>query len=129
MFGLSSRVRFDVVINMFIGMGITTRKIVLNSDGNAWRPNVHILDVCQAFEKALQYENNEKKPLVLNVGSTKNNYKIIDLANFVKENIPGCEINFLAENICSTLAIGLVLIVLFIIPILFNISNSSLSVG
>ena len=98
-FGLSSRVRFDVVINMFIGMGITTGKIILNSDGNAWRPNVHILDVCQAFEKAIQYENNEKKPLILNVGSTKNNYRIIDLANFVKENIPGCEINFLAENL------------------------------
>ena len=74
-FGLSSRVRFDVVINMFIGMGITTGKIILNSDGNAWSPNVHILDVCQAFEKAIQYENNEKKPLILNVGSTKNNYR------------------------------------------------------
>ena len=45
-FGYSPRIRFDVVINMLVGMGLTSRKIVLNSDGQSWRPHVYIDDVC-----------------------------------------------------------------------------------
>ena len=95
-FGVSPRIRFDLVINMLVGMAFTTKKIILNSNGTAWRPNVHILDVCNAFRHAIENEND--KPLVLNIGNTKNNFKIIDISNIIKNNITDCTIDFLKLN-------------------------------
>ena len=96
-FGISPRMRFDIVINMLTAMAITSKNIILNSDGMSWRPNVHISDVCNAFKNAIEYENYDE-PLVLNIGNSKNNFKIIDLANIIKNNIPGCTINFLKDK-------------------------------
>ena len=98
LFGMSSRMRFDLVINMFLGMALTTQKIILNSDGSTWRPFVHILDVCNAFLSAIDFNYNENKPLILNVGDTQNNFKIIDLAKMVTNSVKNCQIQFLQEN-------------------------------
>ena len=48
-YGMSSRIRFDVVINMLCGLALTTNKVVLNSNGEAWRPHLHIDDACESF--------------------------------------------------------------------------------
>lgn len=96
-FGSSPRMRFDLVLNMFTAMAYTTKKIILNSDGKAWRPLVHVLDVCQAIWKALEFNNESGKPLILNVGDSKSNYQIIELAKLVKQEIKGCEIIFLNQ--------------------------------
>ena len=56
-FGLSPRLRFDLVINMLAGMGLTTGKIVLNSDGTPWRPNVHVLDICKSIRGAIDFDS------------------------------------------------------------------------
>lgn len=91
-FGSSPRMRFDLVLNMFCAMAYTTKKIILNSDGKAWRPLVHILDVCQAIQKAIEYNNRTASPMILNVGNSKSNYQIIELAKLVKNRIKDCEI-------------------------------------
>ncbi|OGF66318.1 hypothetical protein A3I27_02515 [Candidatus Giovannonibacteria bacterium RIFCSPLOWO2_02_FULL_43_11b] len=97
-FGLSTRIRLDVVVNMFAGMAFTSKKIVLNSDGTPWRPNVHILDVCEAVRQALGYNWDGGELLILNVGNESNNFRVIDLAKIVQGAVPGCELNFLAKN-------------------------------
>lgn len=97
-FGRSPRLRFDVVVNMFTGMATATNQIVLNSDGTAWRPNVHILDVCQAIECAIDCDYSEGKLLILNVGDETNNLQVIQLAKIVQVAVPGCELKFLSEN-------------------------------
>ena len=97
-FGLSPRIRFDVVINMLAGMAFTDGRIVLNSDGQSWRPNLHILDLCQAVAGALELENRGQGLQILNVGSDENNMKIIDIARVVQSAVPGCELKFLSEN-------------------------------
>lgn len=94
-FGLSPRMRFDLVVNMFTGMAFTGGEIVLNSDGKAWRPNVYVNDICQAIKYAIDYNPPQGKPMVLNVGDTSQNYQIIDLARLVKAQVPGCEITFI----------------------------------
>jgi nucleoside-diphosphate-sugar epimerase len=58
-FGVSKRIRFDVVINMLVGMALTTKKIILNSDGMAWRPNLYIEDACSAIEHAIKYKKKK----------------------------------------------------------------------
>jgi nucleoside-diphosphate-sugar epimerase len=83
-FGLSPRMRFDIVINMLVGQAIADGKITLNSNGQAWRPNVHVQDIAQAVECALRASHHTGL-LVLNVGADENNMKIIDIAKIVSE--------------------------------------------
>lgn len=97
-FGNSPRLRFDLVVNMLTGMAMANKKIVLNSDGQAWRPNLHINDVCKAVRCAIKFDYRGGELLVLNVGSDENNLKVIEIAKIIQRAIPGCELKFLAEN-------------------------------
>lgn len=94
-FGLSPRMRFDLVINMFTAMAYTTGKIILNSNGKAWRPNVCVDDICKAIKFSVDFDPPRGKKFVLNVGSTSENFQIIDLAKKVQQQIPGCKIQFI----------------------------------
>lgn len=97
-FGMSPRIRFDVVINMLVGMGYANGKIILNSDGQSWRPHLHILDLCKAVVGAIELDNHGHGLQILNVGSDENNMKIVDIAKIVQSVIPGCELRFLSED-------------------------------
>ena len=96
-FGVSKRIRFDVVINMLVGMAITSKKIILNSNGMAWRPSLYIEDACSAIEHAIKYKKkkSDHKTLILNVGRNDNNLTVIDIANIIKNAVKGSEIIFL----------------------------------
>jgi nucleoside-diphosphate-sugar epimerase len=98
-YGLSPRIRFDVVINMLCGLALTTKKITLNSNGQAWRPNLHIEDACESFRCCLEWEPNSGELTVFNVGCNEDNYKIIDIAKVIKENVGGAELSYLDGNI------------------------------
>jgi len=97
-FGHSPRLRFDVVINMLTGMAVANKTIVLNSDGKAWRPNLHIQDVCNAVRCSIEYDYKGGDLLVLNVGADENNLQVIDIAKIIQRSILGCELKFLNEN-------------------------------
>ena len=96
-FGVSKRIRFDVVINMLVGMAITNKKIILNSNGMAWRPSLYIEDACSAIEHAIKYKKkkNDDKILILNIGRNDNNLTVIDIANKIKNAVKGSKIIFL----------------------------------
>ncbi|MHA2246037.1 MAG: SDR family oxidoreductase [Candidatus Hodarchaeales archaeon] len=98
-FGPSPRMRFDIVINMFVGMALATNQIILNSDGQAWRPNVYIKDVCKAIHHSIKYQGDLDQPLILNVGDTNQNNRILDLAKMVQNQISGTEIKFMKKSI------------------------------
>ncbi|MDB4877458.1 MAG: NAD-dependent dehydratase [Gemmatimonadetes bacterium] len=97
-FGSSPRPRFDVVVNMLTAMAVATNTIVLNSDGAAWRPNVHILDACEAVRRAIDLEYVGGELLVLNVGDDASNLQVIDIARVIQTTIPGCDLKFLNQN-------------------------------
>jgi nucleoside-diphosphate-sugar epimerase len=97
-FGCSPRLRFDVVVNMLTGMAVANGTVVLNSDGTSWRPNIHILDVCQAIRRAIELDYRGGELLVLNVGDESNNLQVIEIARIVQRAIPGSEVKFLAAN-------------------------------
>ncbi|MHA2346951.1 MAG: NAD-dependent epimerase/dehydratase family protein [Candidatus Hodarchaeales archaeon] len=98
LFGPSPRMRFDLVLNMFVGMALANNHIILNSDGQAWRPNIYIEDVCKAFEAAIKFETESKQPLILNVGDSSQNFKILDLAKMVQAQFPETRITFMQKN-------------------------------
>ncbi len=97
-FGSSPRIRFDIVINMLTGMAFTENRIILNSDGTAWRPNIHVLDFCEAIKRSIDLDYSDGELLILNVGDDKNNLQVIEIAKIIQEYNTGCEIKFLKEN-------------------------------
>ena len=97
-FGASPRIRFDLVINMLCGMAVSQKKVILNSDGQAWRPHLHIDDVCEAFRCCIEWGNTGGKLIVLNVGHNDNNWKILDIAKLIQSKVQGCELKLLGQS-------------------------------
>ena len=98
-FGVSSRIRFDVVINMLVGMALTQGEIKLNSNGEAWRPHLYIEDACSSILHFINYEKKDnEKILIINIGRNDNNLKIIDIAKTIQEMIPKIKIKFLDNS-------------------------------
>lgn len=91
-YGLSPRMRFDLVVNYLCGTAVAKNTIELKSDGGAWRPFVHIEDVCNAFLSILNLPPSAMSGLIVNVGNgKKGNYRIIDIAEMIHD-ITGCNI-------------------------------------
>lgn len=97
-FGLSPRMRFDLVVNMCVGMALTNQKIILNSDGKAWRPLVHIEDACEAIRRCLNMPLPPRGPLRLNIGDTGQSHRILEVAEMIQRQVPGCELEFLPQG-------------------------------
>lgn len=97
-YGMSPRIRFDVVINMLCGLALTTNKVVLNSNGEAWRPHLHIDDACESFLRCIEWEINSGELIILNVGRDEDNLKVIDIARMIHSNVHGSELTYLATS-------------------------------
>jgi len=89
-YGPSPRMRFDLVLNNLAGLAWTTREIRLTSDGTPWRPLVHVLDICQAIACALEAPREVVHKQIFNVGDTKENYRVKEIAQVVSQTFPGC---------------------------------------
>ena len=95
-YGVSRRLRADIVVNDLVGLAVTTGKVLLKSDGSPWRPLVHIRDINSAFLAALTGPREIIHDQAYNVGRTGENYQIRDVANLVAEVVPDCEVGFAA---------------------------------
>lgn len=93
-YGLSPRMRFDIVLNNLVAWAVTKGLIYLKSDGTPWRPIVHIEDISRAFVAALAAPRDRVFNQAFNVGSTSENYRISEIANIVAEVVPGCRVEF-----------------------------------
>jgi nucleoside-diphosphate-sugar epimerase len=80
LFGLSPRMRFDLVINLFIAKALNKEKLTVFG-GQQYRPFLHLLDAAKAYAMAL--ENDWKG--IFNV--SWKNYKLIDVAAELKERL------------------------------------------
>jgi nucleoside-diphosphate-sugar epimerase len=93
-YGVSPRLRFDIVLNNLVAWAVTTGRIHLKSDGTPWRPIVHIEDISRAFLAVLEAPRELVHNEVFNVGRTDENFQIRDLARIVAETVPGCRLEF-----------------------------------
>ena len=96
-YGVSPRLRFDLVLNNLTAWALTTGRVFIKSDGTPWRPIVHIEDISRAFLAALEAPRELVHNQAFNVGRTEENYQIRDLAEIVKETVPGCTIEFATD--------------------------------
>jgi len=93
-FGVSPRIRFDLVLNNLVAWAFTTGKVMLKSDGRAWRPIVHIEDISRAFIAVLKAPVETIHNESFNVGLTGENYRIREIAELVAEVVPNCHLQF-----------------------------------
>jgi nucleoside-diphosphate-sugar epimerase len=90
-YGLSPRMRFDLVMNAFVKNALQENEITVFG-GNQWRPLVHVSDVAEAICLVLKSPFDRVAKQIFNVGANKENYKIADLAVFIKELLPDVKI-------------------------------------
>lgn len=90
-YGVSERLRGDLVVNNLTGFAVTTNQVFLKSDGSSWRPLVHIEDISRAFCAVLEADREKIHDEAFNIGSSEENYKIRDVAEIVAD-VVGCPI-------------------------------------
>lgn len=93
-YGVSPRLRFDLVLNNLTAWAHCTGKVHLKSDGSAWRPLVHIGDISRAFLTMLGAPKETISNRPFNVGVPNENFRIKEIAELVKETVPGSSLRF-----------------------------------
>lgn len=91
-YGLSPRLRFDIVLNNLVAWAATEKLIHLKSDGSPWRPIVHVEDISRAFLAGLEAPAETVFNEAFNVGRTEHNYRIREIAEVVAQVVPGCRL-------------------------------------
>jgi nucleoside-diphosphate-sugar epimerase len=91
-YGVSPRMRFDIVLNNLTAFAVTSGIIYLKSDGTPWRPIAHIEDISHAFIAALDAPEEVVCNEAFNVGSTAHNYRMREIAEIVADVVSGCRI-------------------------------------
>jgi len=87
-YGVSPRMRFDLVLNNLVAWACTTGRVHIKSDGSPWRPIVHVEDVGRAFLAVLAAPRDTVYNQALNVGQTTENYRVRDLAEIIRDVVP-----------------------------------------
>ncbi|TWU20873.1 NAD-dependent epimerase/dehydratase family protein [Bythopirellula polymerisocia] len=93
-YGVSPRLRLDLVLNDLVASAFLSGKILMLSDGTPWRPLVHVEDISRAFIAALKAPQEAVHNEAFNIGSTSENYQISELADFIRQAIPDATIEY-----------------------------------
>jgi nucleoside-diphosphate-sugar epimerase len=93
-YGVSPRLRADVVVNNLVAIAFTTGEVLIQSDGTPWRPLVHIEDIARAFLAVLHAPRELIHNEAFNVGRTEENYRVRDLGELVEQVVPGSKVRY-----------------------------------
>lgn len=93
-YGVSPRLRTDLVVNNLTGFAFLQGEVRLSSDGTPWRPLVHVEDISRAFLACLEAPRDVVHNQSFNIGRTDENYQIRDVAEIVREIVPGSRVTF-----------------------------------
>jgi nucleoside-diphosphate-sugar epimerase len=85
-FGLSTRMRFDLVVNLMTLTAFQKNRIIVMGGGLQWRPLVHLKDVSSAFKKIIETTSVKTNREIFNIGL--DNFQIINIAYLVREVLP-----------------------------------------
>ena len=92
-YGYSPSLRLDLVVNNLVAWGYLTGKIAIMSDGTPWRPIVHVEDICRSVLAVLQAPADKIHNECFNVGRNEENFQVRDIAEMVKDVVPGCKVD------------------------------------
>ena len=93
-YGLSPRLRTDVVVNNLTCWAYTTGSIKLMSDGTSWRPLIHVDDISNTFCEMLKSPIQDIHNQAFNVGKNDQNYTVKQIAEIVTNCLPNSKIEY-----------------------------------
>ena len=93
-YGVSPRMRGDLVVNNLVALAHLTGEVRLKTDGTPWRPLVHVEDIARAFLAVLHAPREAVHGEAFNVGSTAENYRVRDIAEIVAATVTGSRVTF-----------------------------------
>jgi nucleoside-diphosphate-sugar epimerase len=93
-YGVSPRLRLDIVLNDFVASALTKGLVYIKSDGTPWRPIVHIRDIIGAVIAVLDTPREVVHNQTFNVGRNDENYRVRELADMVAGIVPGCRVEY-----------------------------------
>jgi nucleoside-diphosphate-sugar epimerase len=93
-YGMSARLRGDLVVNNLAAYAFTTGEVLIKSDGSPWRPLVHIEDISRAFLAALEAPRELVHNEAFNVGRTEENYRVREVAEIVEDVFKGSTVTY-----------------------------------
>jgi len=93
-YGVSPRLRADVVVNNLVATAFATGEVLIQSDGTPWRPLVHIEDIGRAFLAVLHAPIELVHNEAFNVGRSEENYRVSDLGALVEQVVPGSKVRY-----------------------------------
>jgi nucleoside-diphosphate-sugar epimerase len=93
-YGVSRRLRGDLVVNNLVGYAVTTGEVLIKSDGSPWRPIVHIEDISRAFLAVLEAPRELVHGNAFNVGRTAENFRVREIAELVEATVEGSRVVF-----------------------------------
>jgi nucleoside-diphosphate-sugar epimerase len=97
-YGVSPRLRLDIVLNDLMASALTTGRVYIKSDGTPWRPIVHIRDIISAALAVLEAPRESVHNQTFNVGRTEENFRIRELAAIVAETVPGSRVEYAPDG-------------------------------
>jgi nucleoside-diphosphate-sugar epimerase len=97
-YGVSPRLRLDIVLNDLMASALTTGQVYIKSDGTPWRPIVHIRDIISAALAVLEAPRESVHNQTFNVGRTEENFRIRELAAIVAETVPGSRVEYAPDG-------------------------------
>jgi len=97
-YGVSPRLRGDLVVNNLVGFAFTTGEVYIKSDGTPWRPLVHVEDIARAFLAAMEAPRELVHNQAFNVVPPDENYRVREVAQIVEEVVPGSQIVFALDG-------------------------------
>jgi nucleoside-diphosphate-sugar epimerase len=97
-YGVSPRLRLDIVLNDLVASAYTTGRVLIKSDGSPWRPIVHIRDIIAAMLAVLEAPQEVVHNQAFNVGQSTENYRIRELAAIVAETVPGSHVEYARDG-------------------------------
>jgi nucleoside-diphosphate-sugar epimerase len=95
-YGVSSRLRLDIVLNNLAAWAHVTGRIRLLSDGRSWRPLLHVRDLAKVASRMLDAPAELVGGRAFNVGSGAQNYLVRDLAEMLSD-LTGCDVEFAVD--------------------------------
>ena len=93
-YGVSPRMRGDIVVNNLVAYAYATGEVRMQSDGSPWRPLAHVEDISRAFIAVLEAPRDAIHNEAFNVGRDEDNHQIRDIARMIEATVPDSTVTF-----------------------------------
>jgi nucleoside-diphosphate-sugar epimerase len=93
-FGLSPRMRFDIIVNYLTQKAVVEKKISIFG-GKQWRPLLHVEDAARAFQLMLESPLEKIRKQIFNIGFK--NLQIKKIGDILKKTLPETEVNLMQQ--------------------------------